>query len=1319
MSDLEAVEGLDALPRRIFLEGERRPETDSDGFVRPSEESLRAEDLLACAAVLAAAPPWTGKSFVAKQLEASLRGGACDGTFCCPEFVERTCFEEPTPRLAPHWWNRWKDGDQRACWIVDAIDEDARRGRDQVHHILELIGELQESSRARLCSIFFVRISEIPKAFDDKIGQLFGGRLKRVRLVGLDREAAKTLVGAEQFVRVCTLLRENDLREIAALPPVLLHLLDLKGEVARGRLNQEAVWRGILKDLLREQPHRHRTSASEVEIEDRFEVAQRLATVVTFCGHQEISDPPRPGTLDLAEALPAADEQFRILRQAGREVMKSAVFERSDQGFRFSQDHVREWFAAFALQEMRLPAIRPLLEDSSGQPSHREIMRILSLISPDAEVRAWVLGIAIRELDHLQELARQSPWGLRLWQEERLAGFRLAGMGAEIARRLELDLHPAEQQFLLDLALVIDAQEPVAIAARTLQDERRDEQVRERAASLVARLGTVEHLAPLRSWVEAMQEAPTKAALSPLEVAFYRKGLWSFEKAAKRALSGRSLRSDWLQYRLADELTLDRARWLIGNARFPKTGRRLQPLLKCALEKIQEQATPEQEDIELLVTLLLERPQGEEREKTLWFLEGSPAGRRTLFREGFARDPEGRGEGFWVWSSALNGEDAGWLLDLFLARDDRPDWISGTLYWLAYREGVSLEIRRHVRRLLRDMDAGKIAILDRNRRKRNRKREPIQREMPPEFELEPLVRETLDSGEIELHHKMLQLSWYCFEPPDQRPSNLSGRWEDLPAELRSEVMALCRKALEQCPPTPIPASASYSQWTNWEAACFDRLAKEDSAFVLSSEMVRKWLPALLRDWVPGSSYEPTLRRCFEVDRQLAENLFAGAVHRSVLAEKSTYILHKLPPELWSEYFSSLLEAIAADSLVSPEMRIDLLVRIARIFPLRAQPIASAWAEGTEVPLRDVGVDLLLMLAPEEGWRHLRALIEHEKPEDIFRRMRSFWSHPFEPSSNFDFWPASQLAELSEFLLTSFPPDIDPKREAGEWHFLGNDDHLRSLRDHIPQLLYRREREGDHETLEALAAKHCRIREWLDDVRAHQGVESVIARLGRDTRPLDGRRVPLDGILKLLEDAERGLHRFRLLGSVEDLQEAVLEELRHIDAGARQHLSMLYRVKPPRGEKRDHLHEDALQAYLECRLSDRLPVTLEGQEVQVFVNRETLTARDKRNDLRIQANSFRGKKPLTVILEVKWSDNVDSSTSLATQLGEDYLRQSGYTHGVYLVGWCGSTQRWPDREACQVEMTEQARLFCQDQPDLRITPYVMDLSWGRELEASTS
>lgn len=200
--------------------------------------------------------------------------------------------------------------------------------------------------------------------------------------------------------------------------------------------------------------------------------------------------------------------------------------------------------------------------------------------------------------------------------------------------------------------------------------------------------------------------------------------------------------------------------------------------------------------------------------------------------------------------------------------------------------------------------------------------------------------------------------------------------------------------------------------------------------------------------------------------------------------------------------------------------------------------------------------------------------------------------------------------------------------------------------------------------------------------------------------------------------------YRVLGSAEDLQNVVLEQLQLIARDAKQHLSLLYHPRPQvKGERRRHLQEDALQAYLYCRLRDRLPAVLgeKGLKIAPTVDRETLAARDKRNDLKIQAPSTEGRL-LTVIVEIKWSDNDQVSTSQVEQLGRDYLLQNGLTHGIYLVGWSGETGPWkkqalgsaPQPTSCprawEQALEEQAGLFRKEHPELAIRPLVMDLAW---------
>jgi hypothetical protein len=46
-----------------------------------------------------------------------------------------------------------------------------------------------------------------------------------------------------------------------------------------------------------------------------------------------------------------------------------------------------------------------------------------------------------------------------------------------------------------------------------------------------------------------------------------------------------------------------------------------------------------------------------------------------------------------------------------------------------------------------------------------------------------------------------------------------------------------------------------------------------------------------------------------------------------------------------------------------------------------------------------------MVAPVEGWRHLKALVEREEPKDVLRRMRSLLQHHY-----FYFVRPSRLSE---------------------------------------------------------------------------------------------------------------------------------------------------------------------------------------------------------------------------------------------------------------------------------------------------------------------
>lgn len=89
-------------------------------------------------------------------------------------FAELTCFEA-LPRgssVEPSWWQSWKSSQEAACWMVDAIDGDARGDR-QSHNILKLLRELPEDARARLHLLCFCRLNEVPPWFENGLEEIY------------------------------------------------------------------------------------------------------------------------------------------------------------------------------------------------------------------------------------------------------------------------------------------------------------------------------------------------------------------------------------------------------------------------------------------------------------------------------------------------------------------------------------------------------------------------------------------------------------------------------------------------------------------------------------------------------------------------------------------------------------------------------------------------------------------------------------------------------------------------------------------------------------------------------------------------------------------------------------------------------------------------------------------------------------------------------------------------------------------------------------------------------------------------------------------
>ena len=127
----------------------------------------------------------------------------------------------------------------------------------------------------------------------------------------------------------------------------------------------------------------------------------------------------------------------------------------------------------------------------------------------------------------------------------------------------------------------------------------------------------------------------------------------------------------------------------------------------------------------------------------------------------------------------------------------------------------------------------------------------------------------------------------------------------------------------------------------------------------------------------------------------------------------------------------------------------------------------------------------------------------------------------------------------------------------------------------------------------------------------------------------------------------------------------------------------------------------------------------AERVEVQIGREEQVAYRRRFDLRVTAPCLGTQKLATVVVEIKWSTNPETSSSLVDQLGEKYLIHEGHTHGVFLVGWSGwwrpggRQRKGTDITKLREFLCSQRDAFCspgQRGEQVRIEPVAIDLGW---------
>jgi len=1370
---------LEVLPTRRLIGVDVVPRFDEHGFLADefSATATRVDSLFDRQAVLVVAPPWSGKTYLAARLHRHL-SNATENPNQSPfgRNIHATLFETQglTSAIEPVWWPDWQARDSKACWIVDALDEDARGPFKQMHEILNRIEALSDPTRGRLLLLTFARENEVPVDVRDRLKKIYATDLLILRLAPVDAHIAEEIVETVQpgnFGKVCALIEQNVLKSVASLPAALEYL----ARQPEGAMTTvEDVWRGVLKNMLRDMRRERIDSAALAPIDERFAATCRIAAALTFSGKREVDaglgESDGPGIEDVFP-LGGASE---LLRQPARESLCSAVFLRAATGYRFAQFHVQEWFTAFALQDVPLARLRPLVADSKGPfkqyqgilgllhkaTQHREVANWIVTshggIPPRSDAAPWALEDARLALDRLMEVAKTTQF---VSPPEGLKNLAAPGLGAVLAEMMTDKARTlAERELLIDVAQAVGAGETARGARKIVLDESEESHLRYSAAFLLDQVGFDQDLKEVEKFIEeaSPDNRDQSAMVSVLIESLLRRGLWTLIKGAQYLPEADEHVVDstaMLEYHLEKEMTLDDARvllrqvdWdaLMASGQDEQTRQRRRrfaggtrhKLIVKAVELVAKQEQLAPDDYMLLLPIAVDQrtvnwPEIERLNLVAVFRKNMQA-RRDLFMANLTRDPGARQTGWWTWRGVLTEEDVDWLAGLCPSHARESPWLWADLLALAYRPSVPRKKRNEIRgsvevsvpHVLVQFDANRRKYLSQERARKRREDKARQKQESRQYSLGEIVNDTLNNPRIRLRDQMLRLGWFCFVEKRFRPDNVLGEWADLDEELQQKTLAVCEKALTECDPTPIPKEGPFPGAILYEAAVFIEVLKQSATYQLNGDQIRKWLPAVLKAGSPAD--ETALARCVEADRNTTEDVLLAKIKREMHSDAGSITAGNLPREHWSERLSKRAARLIKDGSLNPKARADLLRLLATRSPTHVAAIARKWSnlppggdEATEL-MRRAGLDAMLVIEPTAAVPLLAARFA-EQGKDLIVSLTSLTSRYQGETARPVAWPASLIEILVVVLYKAFPPENDPHYEGA--YSVGPEDELRWLRDGLVNTLFQRGQPEDEEVIKRLAAQHPRLGTWYANVLANLAAQRLTEHMVPPEGPkvtVEG-RVPVGEVVRLLEDA-----LYRLLRSDADLQRVLLEEIREIEKTSKQHLAMLYRPAE-KGLPRKRLHEEALQAYFHCRLLDRLPDRVLGRRTQVFLDREPLANINQRLDIKVQAPTIAGGRA-TVVIEVKWSDNPDVSLSLSEQLGDEYLIGQNLSYGVYLVGWCkrvsdGKPGSWkndalgakPGRPYSTATWTEafqdQARLYGESHPGIVIEPVVCDLSWN--------
>jgi hypothetical protein len=1045
--------------------------------------------------------------------------------------------------------------------------------------------------------------------------------------------------------------------------------------------------------------------------------------------------------------------------------------------FRFAHRNIQDWLCAFELERMSAQQLRSALADEQRKvfPRHRAMLALLRQVHSEPEVKELIdrisggvtfpsdaLPITLQQsldcVNRLEEIARGSPFPLRMYWDSDLSRLSVPGLCGELARRMRDEQRPPRvKELLLDIAFATEPLEPeipqtVPAAVALVLDSGQPDGVREHALQLVCRLGGPAHLEQLEGPI-ATGQGSTEVELrlrAGLIRELLQRRMWTVARAAVYApppeLSVVDARS-MLLHMIAERMSLEDAREVVRNGQRIPAARGNHATLRQDLDPLfvackKLLSAPELNEVDLLslaqTTLVLvdtDHNLMEIAHEVAQRSRSAPCVRRFLYAHGIeavCRDPQAasgllRSLSRW----GLRAEDLDWLLD-----QAESAWTDLSCVWEdAYRLGYAATeqgrsnpegwrrlnalVERHApglpERFERDKQASEQAL-----KRVEEEAMALKHQAPPPLALDALVGQILALKGKPPEDRMRKLAYACFIP-ELRPANVKGDWDGLSPEQQSRVLDACRRGLEKGTPTALPEGTTFPGSILAEAQAFLQVLSDPAQEGwLNSEGICLWLPTMLFN---AQDRPEIIRACWDVDAKATLDVLQQGITRGLWSGlRYAHLAREIPVECWTPVLAEHVADCVRAEAAPVEARAALLEVLALRSPDHAHPIAAEWAALSEAApgdaphLRQMGLNCLLALEPETALPLVEADFQKHAGEALLG-LSTLWSSFSEMRVTWTVWPVTLQERLGRMLLSAFPFAGDPV-ETGWGYQVTTAHELRWVRNQLIELLLSRDRPEDRAALANLAQLDAGLRPLLADRQARSEAGTVLREL-LEAPSREPSALPLPEAVRLLDQA-----RFRIIRNSDDLLAAVLEVLRVIEGDVASDLPMLY-DRPDRRRKQDkpsakgksppreRLEEDALQAYLRRRLLDLLPsrIVPPGQ-----VLREDQVRYRRKLDLRVSAPCFGGTEAM-VVIEVKWSDNPGTERDLEEQLGRKYLRDEGLTHGIYLVGWYGHWTRRgkkrKDPDELRRYLTDQADRYCRPAAPgegLTVRPVVLGLEW---------